>query len=699
MAAGRQALADPEPDPARESFAPMPGEVIVVVDTRSRGAIARDHRAVSVLDQDELDALPARTAAEALGNLAGVRVQKSNHAGGSSYVRGLTGQQTLLLVDGFRLNTSIMRSGPNQYFNTIDGGALARVEVLRGAGSVLYGSDAIGGVISATTRSPDATGPAHARTASRVASAERSAAGRIDIDGAVDAVRYRLSGAARTFGNLRSAGPLARAEVPAYDGNEQLFTGYDEVAGDGKVVVLLGPGQLTAAGLALHQTDAPRTDKCDPGPPLDCRFFDEQFYELGYVRYQTDAGWLREVDVGAAVSRTHERRSRQREARDLLERERDRVVTVQATGRASLPTWRGPASAARLSFGADLFSDWLLSTADQTIVSTGQTSRSLRGKYLDGSTYLSMAGFGFAELILSQQVSATAGARLAAVRAQIAADPVTDAPGFSLWHVQPVISGSIRVELSPGVFAVGSVDQGFRAPNLDDLTAVGSEGPGFQLANPDLRAESSVTMEGGLQLRKRRAWVTGLAYTTFIEDFIGRKPTVCPVELTERCGEAPAVFQLVNATSAIVNGFELTGEVHLAGRVRVLASTTYSHGNRTKSSEPAGPREPLSKMPPLAGVIRVRFDLPTSIFVETFARWAAAQDRLSAADQADARIPPGGTPSYGAVDLAVGARLGQWGRASLVLENLTDSRYRVHGSGVDGAGFNVVLAVSGAVGR
>jgi iron complex outermembrane receptor protein/hemoglobin/transferrin/lactoferrin receptor protein len=74
----------------------------------------------SVVSATQLFQNALRSTPEILMGVIGVFVQKTNHGGGSPFVRGLTGQQTLLMIDGIRLNNATFRSGPNQYFNTID---------------------------------------------------------------------------------------------------------------------------------------------------------------------------------------------------------------------------------------------------------------------------------------------------------------------------------------------------------------------------------------------------------------------------------------------------------------------------------------------------------------------------------------------------------------------------------------------------
>jgi outer membrane cobalamin receptor len=95
-----------------------------------------------------------RTTPEALMGSSGVFVQKTNHGGGSAFIRGLTGNQTLLMLDGVRLNNATFRYGPNQYLNNIDLYTVDQIEVSKGIGSVEYGSDAIGGVIHLHSYTP-----------------------------------------------------------------------------------------------------------------------------------------------------------------------------------------------------------------------------------------------------------------------------------------------------------------------------------------------------------------------------------------------------------------------------------------------------------------------------------------------------------------------------------------------------------------
>ena len=109
---------------------------------------------VSRLDATEISAYNARTTADALelGNQA--YVQRSQMGGGSIVLRGFEANKILLVVDGVRMNNAIYRNGHLQNAITIDPAMLEQIEVIHGPGSLLYGSDALGGVIHFRTKDP-----------------------------------------------------------------------------------------------------------------------------------------------------------------------------------------------------------------------------------------------------------------------------------------------------------------------------------------------------------------------------------------------------------------------------------------------------------------------------------------------------------------------------------------------------------------
>jgi outer membrane receptor protein involved in Fe transport len=662
-------------------------EVIEILGARTPEDASIAQRAVSLVGGRDLERMDPRTTAEALVLVPGLSVQKTNHAGGSPIIRGLTGQKVLLLIDGFRLSNAIMRAGPSQYLGTVDADSVAAIEVLRGSASVLYGSDAIGGVVHVHTRAAE-RGPQQVRLHGRGGTADRSAGGRADVAVASDTVAVRVGAGGSSFNDLRGAGPVAGAnDVPIYDGAVQRFTGYDEAAADARATWTIDQHrQVTGAVFAYRQYHAPRTDTCSPA---SCLVFDEQFHDMAYLRYQGAHGPIGIVDTGVAVGRLHERRSQHEREADSITRELDEIWSVSARARASLRPWRIGPAALHVTTGLEGSSEHIDSTAVRA--SQGTRAPLSRGKFLDGSSYSTLAMFGFGELRLGEDIGATAGVRLSSTRSRVTADPSTGAAGFVAWQTLPVASAGVRARIAGPLSVTLGVDQGFRTPNLYDLTATtGDAGPGYQLPNPGLAAESSLSFEGGLRWQTERLQLAGYVHHTRIRDFITRAPSMCPPELADRCGDAGDVFRMVNADQAVIRGVETSARWQAAAGVVLEGSATWTHGDAITDAM----SEPLPKVPPIHGAVVARREA-SRWFVEAALRWATAQRRLAPRDESDARIPMGGTPGYAVVDVRAGGQIDEHISASLALENLFDSPYRVHGSGVDGAGLGAVLSVTG----
>ncbi len=120
---------------------------------------------------------------------------------------------------------------------------------------------------------------------------------------------------------------------------------------------------------------------------------------------------------------------------------------------------------------------------------------------------------------------------------------------------------------------------------------------------------------------------------------------------------------------------------------------TYTWG---ESELPDGTTEPLSRIPPLFGTAKVRYDRPLPRrwrgFVETYVRWALTQDRLSERDEEDSRIPDGGTPEWWTWNLRAGLADDGHHRVAFGVENLLDRRYKYHGSGLYAPGLSAMVS-------
>jgi len=104
-------------------------------------------------------------------------------------------------------------------------------------------------------------------------------------------------------------------------------------------------------------------------------------------------------------------------------------------------------------------------------------------------------------------------------------------------------------------------------------------------------------------------------------------------------------------------------------------------------------RLPLSRIPPLNGTVELTWYADFGLWVGSALRWAGTQTRLALADEADTRIPTGGTPGFAIWDLRAGFRTDPNLLVGLVFENLIDSPYRYHGSSVNGATRSLNLSI------
>lgn len=695
---------------------------------RAAGATNAAPRATTKVTRRELDERLPRSAPDALRWEPGVYVQQTAHAQGSAYVRGVTGQQTVMLFDGIRLNNSTYRQGPNQYFFTIDSHTVSSLEVTRGSGSVLWGSDALGGVLAARPIEPMLREGvqglrATPRTSFRTATADDELGGRFELDaqlgdriGLVGGVGYREVGLLEAGGKIhdsvtKSYSGGERVLVPEFaeDGRTQLGTGFREAASDLRLVARLGErGRAIAALYDYRQFDAPRTDKCPPpfAPRGECVVYEEQLRTLGYLALEADLGpAARQARVVVSLQRQRERRRNDRPS-SIVDPfyGRDTVLSTGLTARATTARWSPAPADLWLDYGVDTYRDDVTSVAWYEIhTDRNDVLRYLpRGQYLDGSSYTWGGVYANANASLWERLHARAGGRLSAIEAYAPAEEESGSAEISRGWVSAVGGAGLGWDVAPGVTLAANADQGFRAPNLDDLTSRQATGPGFQFENAALRPERSWTLEVGTELSRGPLRAGLWAYRMTIDDAIARRlvpADECPPNL-EECRSSWFAYKLVNlAGTAEILGLEGLVMLQLPHGLSVRATAAFARGEGDNPApRPSDPsvtydeRVPLSRVPPLNGTAELVWrPRGTGLYVGGGVRWAALQDRLAPQDESDPRIPLGGTPAFAVVDLRAGYRVGRRFSVAVIVENLGDAAYRYHGSSVNGPGRGLVF--------
>ncbi len=630
-------------------------------------------RSITVIESEALDQRLPRTTPEALWDAPGVFMQKTNHGGGSPYLRGLVGNQVLVMVDGIRLNNATFRYGPNQYLATVDPANIDRIEVVRGSGSVLYGSDAMGGVINIITRRPAGVGLPFAVSGgatTKVMSSGMERSGRFNL--AVTSRKVGVVGGVslRRFGDLRAGGGLG-IQAPS---------GYDEVAGDLRTEWLATPRQrVTMAYQHNHQGDVPRFDQV--AQRGFARYsFNPQVRQLGYLRYERTSPnplWPTVVAT-ASMHRTTEQREYQPRSSSVLTVEHDRVLTKGF----SIELQSRPRPSLSLVSGLDYYGDAVTSARRDRDAATGQ-SQDRRGQYASGATAGSLAAFTHAT-VTTPRWRADAGVRISRFTVSV---PDSQFGSAGIAPTTATGSAGLLLTLSEGVRVFGSVSQAFRAPNIDDLSSLGQFDFGVEVPAPDLQPESSVTVEGGVKWRADAGSASASIYRTALDQLIDRVRGT--FDGSPMFGTQP-VYQRANVGSAFIRGVEADGEVHLTSYLTASGTLMYTYGQATSRDEP------MRRIPPLNGLLALRAGLTGRSWLEGALRFAATQDRLASGDIADHRIAPGGTPGWTVFTISGGHRLGE--RLELVgsAQNLFDTAYRTHGSGIDGYGRSVWVGLHAA---
>lgn len=669
-------------------------EATIVTASRMEMPLVESPYSADVIDGVEFIEKSYRTLPEALRETPGVMVQKTAHGHGSPFIRGFTGYRNLLLIDGIRLNNSVFREGPNQYWNTVDSFSIDRLEVVRGQGSVLFGSDAIGGTVNVLTQSSDPLSQVEGESyfdgglLYQWSSAGQSHVGRVETNMGIGArAGLHIGFSLKDYGNVRAAGL-----------GEQPYTGYDEWDVDSKFEYFFLPNvRLTIAYQHVNQDDIWRAHKTVHGVSWrGTEVGSEQRRVLGQRR-QLAYAQLEATDMDAWLDRAKFSLSwqNQEEHRDRVRKRGDGRRDVQGFDVNTFGVfaeWEKDSRIGLLTGGASYYRDWVDSFRDNYSSAGRFTGSSIQGPVGDDSSY-DLLGIFIQDIIpAGSRTDVHLGGRYTYAAADVgrAEDPVTGRTveiddSWSNFSA----SGRVIHRLSDErVRVFAGVSQGFRAPNLSDLSRFDSaRSSEIETPAPGLDPEKFVSYETGARWNGDRL-ATSLSYFyTSIDDLIVRAPTGRIVdgssEVTKR-----------NGGDGYVQGIEWEGRIELMPRLSLTGNVTWQEGevDTFPTSAPVRRREPLSRIMPTTGFAGVRFDATDDLWVELFGHFSGDADRLNTRDRGDTqRIPPGGTPGYATVGVRGGWQATDRFRINASVENISDEEYRVHGSGQNEPGVNFIL--------
>jgi len=606
----------------------------------------------------------ARTTPEALMGVSGVFIQKTNHGGGSAFIRGLTGNQTLIVLDGIRLNNAIYRYGPNQYLNTIDMFSVDIIDVLKGIGAVEYGSDAMGGVIHIKTKenASQELNKISLNNTSKFISSDMEKTNRTAIQYATNKWDFIGGISLKKYGDLVGGGNIGK----------QNPTGYNELNYDLKTrIKISNQSELIYSSQNTIQKNVPIYHKIAL-ENFKTNQIDYQIRYLNYLKYKyiSNKRWISEIIINASTQRTIEQRSNQKNNSSIFRNEADTVKNIGLTAEiVSKPNknWT-------MNTGFDYYKDEIFSEAIETS-SDINTQVIKRGLYPNGSIYKNSSLFNIHNLNFNK-LNIVAGLRYNFLHIQM--NELT-LGNIAINPAALVSNYGFNYQLNQHGFLFGSITTGYRAPNIDDLGSLGIVDFRYEIPSYDLRPEKSLNTEIGYKYRSNKIDFSIAAFKMKLKDIIAR------VLVDGQVINGYNVYNKKNIESSYINGAEVNYTYLLSKYLTWYTNATYTYGqNETKN-------EPMRRIPPLFGQNKISFVKKNKTLAISH-QFAGKQDRLAQGDKDDNRIGKLGTPGWNIFNIDAG-----WQVKNLSLNtsliNISNVQYKTHGSGVYGVGRAVNLTI------
>lgn len=707
-----------------------------VVISANKTAEKRDHVAqqIQVIDRREMLFISQQTSADVLQSTGNVFVQKSQLGGGSPILRGFEANKVLIVVDGIRMNNAIYRGGHLQDVMTLDNTVMDRVEVLYGPGSVIYGSDALGGVMHFYTRNPEFSHDGKVLIKGnafvRHSTANGEMTGHFDLNVGGKKFSSLTSFSYSDFGDLRQGNVRSPFMLDIWG-----RTQYVERIGDTDSIVtnsnpnvqvgsaykqydLLQKLSFQQNDFVKHSlnfqysssSDIPRYDRLTQYRNGKLRFA-EWYYgpqERLLAAYQLELSNKNKFYTGAKVSAYYQfnEQSRNTRTRNSVELE-SQVEKVDVAG-INADFFKN-SEKHEFRYGAEFYTNLVDSKATGTDITTDSTWN-IPTRYPDGGSEMSgLSAYVTHTWKISPSLTLNEGIRGSNVKLNATFVDTTffPFPVKSIEQNNTALTGNLGLVFRPGKdwrFVLNG-STGFRAPNVDDLAKVfestGAERdengvlvvPGnLIIPNPELKPEYTYNMDFAIgKTIDKKVTLEGTAFYTWYQNALTTDATSLNGDsLILYAGDTAMVSTIVNKAEAYLYGFngQVVAKVHK--NFDISSSLTYTYA---RIIETDGSETPLDHIPPVYG--RTSFNLQLKKFRGEFwvmyNGWKRIEDyRLNAEDN-EANATALGMPAWYTLNLRTSYQVNEALTAQIGLENILDQNYRMFASNISAPGRNLMV--------
>lgn len=721
-------------------------EEVVLSVSRSKENRARIAEHIEVITQHKIALQSPQTSADLLALTPGVKVQKTQFGGGSPVLRGMESNRVLLVVDGVRMNNAIYRKGHIQNSITVSPNLLARTEVLFGPSSIIYGSDALGGVIHYYTKKPLISEKDLFTSSlfSRYSSVNNEISANYTAEYSTQKWASLTGISVSKFGDLkmgknRSHGFDDWGLVPYYSENTSDFyeenptensnknvqrnTGYNQIDLLQKFLIPITTNTEISFNFQYsNSTNINRFDKLNEYDEGSLKYAEwyygpqKRILASSQLALNPELKWLKDGQITLAYQDIYESRN-ERQFGSLNKYIRDENVKVTSlNGDFHVPLTKDDKRI--LSYGFETSYNKVSSDAIGEIVAVSEHDINgfseefiVQSRYPDGgSSYTNFALYSNYRFDHSKKGTLNVGIRYTStlLKAKWIDDTFISLPEMEVSLSNSAVSGTLGYAYKPTKnWQLNTVlSSGFRSPNIDDIGKIREKRGKVSIPNTALKPEHAYNAEiGVLRYSDDKKTRIGLnAYYMLLHNYIARD--LYQFHGQDEIlydGELATTIANVNKGNAYVAGGTLSFRTALNKFFKINSSATYTKG------KPYDSEEPLSSIPPLFGNAGISYTLKKWDFRFDFrfnARKKSSDYNFTEGIDNIEETPiinPDtindvakyyGTPSWQTFNLSTRYKLNSRATIHLHFDNLLDTHYKEFASGVSAPGRSISVSIN-----